>query len=325
MNKIELIEKIYSTNKSPTLEEISSLLSIENNSKEFYKLLELSNKLSRDTFGNHGYVFAQIGINAEPCSKDCKFCSMGIGHYILDKQFKKTKEEVINESKSLTSSNINNIFLMATGDYPIEMFIEIATEVRNAIPKEVHLIANIGDFDIDIANKLLKIGINGIYHINRLREGIDTLIDKSVREQTIELISKSDLDLYYCIEPIGSEHSYDEIAVEILRAKELNIKAMAVMRRTTVANTPLANINSINALELTKIAAATNIIVKPSLSMNAHESIQMSLLAGINQLYAEYGSNPRDTSSNTETSRGLTPNKAWQMLEDANWYYQKKS
>ena len=33
-------------------------------SDDFYKLLSLSNKQSRTQFGNRGYVFAQIGMNA---------------------------------------------------------------------------------------------------------------------------------------------------------------------------------------------------------------------------------------------------------------------
>ncbi len=48
--------------------------------------------------------------------------------------------------------------------------------------------------------------------------------------------------------------------------------------------------------------------------MNVHEPIQMALLAGVNQLYAELGANPRDTNSETENSRGFTPEKAWDML-----------
>jgi biotin synthase len=176
------------------------------------------------------------------------------------------------------------------------------------------LVANIGDFDLATAHKLKAAGFTGAYHINRLREGIDTEANPRDRENTLRAIQEAGLELYYCIEPIGPEHSYEELTVEILRAKELEIGVMAAMRRVAVAGTPLYEFGQITALELTKIVAVTNIVVNPSRAMNVHEPIQVALLAGVNQLYAEVGANPRDTDSHTEQSRGFNPAAAWNML-----------
>lgn len=60
--------------------EIRALLEIDVAGDDFYRLLALSNRLSRQCFGRRGYVFAQIGLNAEHCSKNCAFCSMGSTH-----------------------------------------------------------------------------------------------------------------------------------------------------------------------------------------------------------------------------------------------------
>jgi len=57
-------------------------------------------------------------------------------------------------------------------------------------------------------------------------------------------------------------------------------------------------------------------VVNPSRSMNVHEPMQMPLLAGANQLYAEVGANPRDTRSLTEQGRGFSPAKAWALLAE---------
>ncbi len=73
------------------------------------------------------------------------------------------------------------------------------------------------------------------------------------------------------------------------------------------------------ASELTKIVAVTNIVVNPSRSMDVHEPTQMAMFAGVNQLYAEVGANPRDTKSDTEQSRGFTPERAWDMLWEAGY------
>ncbi len=299
--------------------EILDLLRIDTESHDFYRLISKSNELSRIKFKNKGIVFTQIGINAEPCSKNCKFCSMGFDHYSLDSEWQKDISTLKKELVNLQQFEINDLFLMTTGDYSIDKFMEIAKELKPLLKPGQRYVANIGDFDFNTAQKLKKIGFTGVYHINRLREGIDTLIPTEIRERTIEATLNSGLELYYCIEPIGPEHSYEELLVEIKRARDLKISVMAAMRRIPVPGTPLFDLGKITASELTKIVAVTNIVVNPERAMNVHEPTQMALLAGVNQLYAEIGANPRDTKSNTETSRGFTPDKAWDMLSESGY------
>jgi len=86
-----------------------------------------------------------------------------------------------------------------------------------------------------------------------------------------------------------------------------------------VKGTPLYENGQIPAIELTKIAAVTRLVTRPQRAMNAHEVTQMTLLAGVNQLYAEYGANPRDTESQTETNRGFSVMQAWHMLWEAGY------
>ncbi|GMQ64419.1 hypothetical protein [Vallitalea maricola] len=64
--------------------EIVGLLNVVNGSEDFYSILCKADRLSRSEFNNRGIVFAQIGLNAEPCSVNCKFCSRGENHYSLD-------------------------------------------------------------------------------------------------------------------------------------------------------------------------------------------------------------------------------------------------
>ncbi len=303
-------------------EEALTLLKVDNKSDEFYKLISLSNQQSRKQFGNKGFVFAQIGMNAEPCSQDCKFCSLGMSHYSIDNKWQKGINELKPEVQQLLNEGMNDFFLMTTADYSIQKFMKISAEIRKLLPDHVRFVANIGDFDLKTAKELKAIGITGAYHIKRLREGTDTLIDPEIRERTIENIVNTGLELYYCIEPVGPEHSYDEILDSIYFAKQFPIDAMAVMRRIPVPGTPLFNSGQINAMELTKIVAVTNLVIRPSRSMNVHEPTQMSLLAGVNQLYAEVGANPRDTNPDTKNGRGFTPTMAWQMLAEAGYFHE---
>jgi len=285
-------------------EEVIKLLSLDTDSVEFYHLLYLARNHSVKTFDNRGYVFAQIGINAEPCSVNCKFCSMAANHYVLPNRWQKSVDEITEGVKQLVADGANDIFLMSIADYPVEKFIEIGKAVRQHIPANIRFVANIGDFDLPTAHRLKEAGFTGVYHIVRLREGIDTGKSVAQRVKTLDAVCDAGLELYYCVEPIGPEHSYEEIATEIFRAKEYRIKAMAVMRRTPLEGTPLFDYGTISTPEVCKIAAVTMLVVRPERSMNIHEVTEMSFLAGINQLYAEAGANPRDTNDNTENNRG---------------------
>ena len=303
-------------------EEAVSLLSVGTTSEAYYRLLYHARKHSEETFENKGYVFSQIGINAEPCPVNCSFCSMASGHYVLPHQWQKTVEEVVDGVRQLVAERANDIFLMTTADYPVEHFIEIGKAVRPFIPAAIRLVANIGDFDLPTARRLKEAGFTGAYHIVRMREGIDTGVSVEQRMQTLDAIRDVGLEFYYCVEPIGPEHSYDEIATEIFRVKDYPVQAMAAMRRTPVEGTPLHHYGAISTPELCKIAAVALLVVRPKRAMNIHEVTEMSLLAGINQLYAEAGANPRDTNDNTENNRGYNTAALRTMLENSGYTVQ---
>jgi len=301
-------------------EEVVALLSIDTTSVAYYTLLYLARKYSKEVFGNRGYVFAQIGINAEPCSVNCNFCSMAAKHYALPNSWQKTIDEVARGVKQLVAERANDIFLMTTADYPVDKFIEIGKAVRPLIPSEIRFVANIGDFNLPTARRLKEeAGFTGIYHIVRMREGVDTNMTVQERLQTLNAIRDAGLEFYYCVEPIGPEHSYEEIATEIFRAREYQAEAMAAMRRTPIQGTPLAHHGAISTPELCKIAAVALLVVQPKRAMNVHEVTEMSLLAGINQLYAEAGANPRDTDDNTENNRGFNTVALRNMLQNSGY------
>lgn len=303
-----------------TAEEIAAVLAMPPQGDDFYRLLADSDQRSRTCFGSRGYVFAQIGLNAEPCSKNCAFCSMGSTHYSMDDRWQKDIPRMEDEIRLLLGQGIDDLFLMTTADFPQKDVLRHMAAARAVLPENIRLVANIGDMDRHMARRLRECGCTGAYHIRRLREGTDTGIPAAAREATLEALQEAGLDLYYCLEPIGPEHSPEELARELLFARDLHPGAMAAMRRVPVPGTPLAARGSIPARELTKIVAVANLVVAPQRCMNVHEPMQMPLLAGVNQLYAESGANPRDTRSRTEEGRGFTPSAAWNMLAEGGWF-----
>lgn len=296
-----------------------SLLEIDNKSEEFYKLISKANELTRKVFDNKGYVFIQIGINADSCSGNCKFCSLAKDSFSINTHFNKTLDEILKQVKLIDFTLVDSLFLMTTADYDKEAFLNIGVEVKKCLPKHVNLVANIGDFDTEYASKLKNTGFSAAYHIVRLREGIDTDIPKEMRIKTLNAIRDAGLDLFYCVEPIGEEHTYDEIADEMIRARDYSVDVMAVMGRIGVTGTPFEFVPELSELELVKIAAVARLVTNPKKSMNIHEAKEMALLAGVNQLYAEIGVNPRDTNANTEQNRGKDIDSIAKMLRNAEY------
>lgn len=304
--KIDAIFSKLDNNIDLTKEDAVELLRIENLSDAFYKLLAKATQLTQKEYEGRGYIFAQIGLNSAPCSGNCKFCSMGSENFMVEKETEKSEQEIIEEVKRAVEQKIDAIFLMTTADYDMEKFLKISRSVKNILPEDVMLVANIGDFDREFAEKLKDAGVGGVYHIVRLNEGIDTALDPSDRVRTLDAIYDVGMKVIYCIEPIGPEHTYEQIADEMLRARAYGVDIMACMKRVAVKGTPLYQRGEITDLELTKIAAVTSLVTRPKTSMNVHEPMQMSFLAGVNQLYAEIGINPRDCAVETSRSRGYS-------------------
>jgi len=304
-----------------TRQDAVALLEVENTSENFYELISKANELSRRMYKNRAYIFVQIGITSSPCSENCRFCSFARDSFSVDTRSEKEMAQVVSEAKVIAEKNIDALFLMTTAGYDKEKFISIGEAVREILPDAMPLVANIGDFDRDYAGRLKTAGFSGAYHIVRLREGIDTDITKETRIATLDAISTAGLELYYCVEPIGREHSYEELADEMIRAREYDVNVMAVMERVNVTGTPFENAETLSELELTKIAAVARIVTNPKRAMSIHEPRKMPLLAGVNQLYAEYGANPRDTDSKTETNRGFDVKSVQNMLLGAEYNF----
>lgn len=103
----------------------------------------------------------------------------------------------------------------------------------------MRLVAKVGDFGPAYAAALKEAGFTGVYHIHRLREGTDTNARPQARIRTMDVVRGAGLELYYCVEPIGPEHTHQELVDEMLRIRDYPVGVMAVMKRIAVPGTPL--------------------------------------------------------------------------------------
>jgi len=300
--------------------EATELMKIDEDSHEMYALASAAHTLTKGAFGDRGEVYAQVGINLWPCPKSCAFCSFGEKWNVIKSRMELSLEQVVLRAKAFEDAGANAIFLMTTADYPYERYIEIATAVRAAVSPHMPMVANIGDFGPEQAAELLEAGFQGVYHVCRLREGKDNEIDPEVRLRTLKVIRDSDLALGYCVEPIGPEHSPEELVEEMFRGKEYGAVNHASMWRVPVQGVPLARLGRISGMRLARAVAVTRIVVGDSIgAMGVHEPRVLSLRAGANQIYAETGPNPRDTVEDTTKGIGFSVEACRGLLREAGY------
>lgn len=315
-----LLEKVKS-GVELSKEEALDLLKIPVGSEEYYTLLGIADAEARKQYGGRGSIYTQIGVEASPCPGNCKFCSLAKDVFPKENSFVLPLETAIEMTKVLVEQRVDEILLMTTANYKDFDFLSYAVEVRKHMPEDMRFVANIGDFDIEYAKKLKEVGFTGVYHVCRLGEGKDNELTLEDRIRSIEAACEVGLERYYCVEPIGPEHSYEELLDEMERAKKYGADVAAVMKRICVPGTELFDRGEVSSAELAKICAVAKLFIKPKRAMGVHEPNILCLMAGANQVYAEASVNPRDLSLSTETSRGTTMEKAIGFMTETNWEY----
>jgi biotin synthase len=314
-----LLSKII-TGSAPARDDCVYMLAFKETSIEASAIRAVADAVSRKRFRNEAILLGQIGIETFACPANCRFCVFGKGHT----KFPETRlsvEEILERAESFCSGgDLYALFLMTMHEFEFDRLLDIVNHVRKAIPSHTQIVVNIGDFDKNKAGQLHKAGVSGAYHVCRLREGTDTDLKPDDRIRTFQVIKEAGMDFYYCCEPVGPEHTPEELADQLFLGIEYGCFQHAAMRRVFLPDSPLADRGQISELRLAQIVA---VVTLASLGCPAtdniavHEPNLIGLTSGANVVYAESGANPRDEATDTSIHRGLDIANARKMLYEA--------
>ncbi|HHU34346.1 MAG TPA: radical SAM protein [Bacteroidetes bacterium] len=307
--------------RAPGKEDCIYMLQFQETTPEASLVRATADSIMRQRYGNVGMVFAQIGIEIAPCPAKCLFCSFGEGHTGFEAS-NMTDEEILATALNFTESNeLYALFLMTMHNYDFEKLIRIVRMLRGKISGETKICVNMGDFDLAQAKDLKAEGVAGAYHLSRLREGVDTSLDPKTRNATVKNIKEAGLDWYHCCEPIGPEHTPEELAEQILFGREFGgCFQHGAMSRIYVPGTPLAKYGQITDLKLGQVTAVVSLAMLETAAtktIGVHEPNLIGLTSGANTIYAETGANPRDTEKETTGHRGRDIAACKKMLFDS--------
>ena len=281
-------------------EEVRKLFEIPERSRDAALLRWAGQELSLRAANGIAEIHGQIGLNSTKCPMDCNFCSFAKSAHCRTEDFELTRDEVVEYAKIQMENRVNLILLLCTASYKFDKLLEMAEAVREAIGPDFPLLANCDDLTYEKAVKLRAAGVNGCYHAARMGEGRDTKIPVEKRLQTFANLRRAGLSLQTCVEPIGPEHTVDELVEATFRCIAQNPKSGGAARRVAVEGTKLYEKGMITEVRNADYVAIYRLAsgLKPRLNCSANTV--MTAASGANQMWVELGLNPRDLLSRTE-------------------------
>ncbi|MBN2108935.1 MAG: radical SAM protein [Deltaproteobacteria bacterium] len=315
----ELLKKSRSGNVL-SRDELLYLLSLAPDSVETYRVMAEANRLSKELSDTKAEIHAQFAINLAPCPCDCLFCSFAEINGIFNESTELTPEQAMDYARQFEIDGANALYMMTTAQYPFERFLEISQEVKTKLNPETTLIANVGDQTLKNAFRLKDAGFSGVYHAVRLREGSDTSLSVEKRMQSIKNFQEAGLTVGTCIEPLGPEHTNDELADMIVFTASINPAYSGAARRIPLPGTAIAKRGVITEMRMAQIVAITRLGMPRTVLGNCtHEPCTLGAISGANLFWAEVGANPRDTVNKTEEGRGESVSSCTSIFRESNW------
>lgn len=300
--------------------EMISLLQIPLGSPEDIQLRHAARRVAMLRSNGHAYIWGAIGADYAPCPMNCQFCSFGRKWGIVRQQVHYSTDQIISKVSDFVTKGARFIVLRTTEFYSIPVLINLVKEIRSKIPGDYEVIFNTGEFDVNIARQIQISGVSGVYHACRLREGTDTPFDPAVRERTMESISSSGLKLISLVEPIGIEHTNEELADNFLRIIAHGAVISGAMARIPVPGTPLGNTERLSDSRLAQIIAVFRLSGGNTVQdICVHPASMEALESGANVIVVETGAIPRDTDCTNDSWHGVDMYSAHTLLRKANY------
>ena len=280
--------------------ETCELFAVPETSKEAALIRWAGQELSLRAANGVAEIHAQIGLNSTTCPMNCKFCSFAACNNGRKVHIELERDDVLRYAELAMKSGANALLLLCTATYKFEKLAEMAREVREVIPDDMPLLVNSGDMTLDQALMLRAAGVNGAYHAVRMREGVDTGIPVEKRLATLQNLIDANMSISTCVEPIGPEHTPEELTQAVFRCNSYNPVSGGAGRRVGVPGTLLFDRGMVTEVYNANAAAIYRMAVGTGMRLNCSANTVMTAASGANLAWTEVGANPRDLVALTE-------------------------
>ncbi|MDD4799244.1 MAG: radical SAM protein [Clostridia bacterium] len=325
MNSFDLIKKAQKSALAGNIldrKSIIALLEIDPQSKECEELGKAAREAASVICKDRAYLWAAIGLDYKACSMNCRYCSLGEKWGIVKEENEFTEEEVMALVKKFVTEEARYIVLRTTQFYSLDQLIALASRIKSNIQGEYELGLNAGEFNTEIAKKIADAGVSFVYHTLRLREGVDTGFAPTERLATLKAVANSPLKLVSLIEPLGIEHTNEEIADAFLTAMKYKAVVTGCMERIPVNGTPLGALPAVSERRLAQVIAVTRLAAgfhAPDICV--HRASELAIEWGANVAVVEKGAIPRDICYSSKIEwQGFGSEKAKEWFESKGYH-----
>ncbi|SHI93244.1 biotin synthase [Dethiosulfatibacter aminovorans DSM 17477] len=293
-NKIDMVYNMAIEGKEIEDGVLVEMLEIDPGSDDAQYLGKKARQLADRVVGNKGKIWASIGIDYQTCPMNCDFCSFGEEWNLFQGRHEWTDEEVIGQVKKYVNEGASWITLRTTQYYGIDRLNALAKKVRKEVPGDYGLVANTGEFGRLKAKEMIDAGIDTVYHTLRLGEGSSTKFNPEDRIDTLKAVEDTNLSLAYLVEPIGPEHTNEEIVEIFKKGLEHGAVLSGAMARVAIKGTPLEEKGELSAERLAQIVAVTRLGAGTNApDICVHPPSKQAVEWGANVVVVETGAVPR--------------------------------
>ena len=300
--------------------DIVRLLEIPVGSEDDRYLRAAAREVAAALTGNRGYIWCAVGMDYAPCPMNCRFCSFGEAWNLIPQARHVTIEEILSHIRSFVAGGAAYIVLRTTEFYSLDTLLDYIPQIRAAVPGEYAIILNTGELDSITAQRAADAGVYGIYHALRLREGQDTPFQAADRIATMQSVTQANMQLISLVEPIGPEHTPEELADRFLRTVACGASIGGAMARFPVPGTPLGDTRQLSDEEMAHIIAALRLSGGRTIrDICIHPASPAAMESGANVLVVEVGAIPRDATFSEQNWAGADMDQAAALLQNAGY------
>ena len=285
------------------------LLSFPENSPEGIETVHTAESLARSLTDGTGEIGVQIGVIVGPCYADCGFCNFAYSTTDVE-DFTMGDEELTRYLRSVTSDGlVSTVSLMTIHNFDIDDYLHIVETARSVLPEDVGICSNTGDLEAHEARELAKAGVTTAYHALRLGESIDNRLEPIGRDDTVRNLIDAGIKVAAGVEPIGPEHSVDEICSSFEHSMDIGCWCCSASARVPVEGTRLFDAGSISDMRLRQIRSA--LMLSSTDRRDTELGFYGGFYGGMNRFYGEYSNSPKDREELSE--KGMNHTVRWAL------------
>jgi Biotin synthase and related enzymes len=301
VEKIDKARETAMSGKEVDRATLLEFLRLPTDSGECDYLRSTAGEMKQTIVGNKVFIATAIGLDWVPCAGNCSFCSLGEKWRLVKETAEIPDDEVVKIIRNIYNKGYRVFTLRTTEYYDLDHLSRLGKKVRKEVPEDDYTLGvNTGELTFDQAEMLYESGYTSAYHVVRLREGIDTPFDPELRLQTMRNIHRSRLNLGASIDPLGIEHTNEEILDQVDLLKQFSPRSMGIIRRICVPGTPKGDYEMVSDKRLAQVLATLR-IAKRDWMVACGQASPVVLKSGSGTITCETGASPRRTGMNNLT------------------------